>query len=120
MPSKLDPDSAWLVEIQSAVSMISTFCAGMDQAGFVADARTSAAVAMYLLVIGESSRRLTVAAQQEAPEVPWALIVSLCNRIAHGYSSIDRTIVWAIVDGHLPTLKTAVDRMLAARGEAAP
>jgi uncharacterized protein with HEPN domain len=117
MPSKPDPDAAWLVEIQSAIDMINSFCAGIDRAAFVADARTSAAVAMYLLVIGEAARRLPNAVQQEAPEVPWPLIVSLRNRIAHGYSSIDRGIVWSIVEGHLPVLKSAADRMLTARGE---
>lgn len=74
---------------------------------------------MYLIVIGESARALDVATLGEAPEIPWAQIVSLRNRIAHGYQSIDRATIWAIVQTHLQPLRVAVQRMLASRGEQA-
>jgi uncharacterized protein with HEPN domain len=58
MPSTPDPDLAWLVEIQSAIAQIMSFCAGLDRVSFLADARTCAAVAMFLVVIGEAARKL--------------------------------------------------------------
>lgn len=112
-----DGSAAWLVEIEDAISNISAFTSGLDQQTFVADVRTCAATAMFLVVIGEAARRLPAAVQDEAPEIPWPVIVSLRNRIAHGYRSIDHNIVWGIVQAHLPPLQAATRRMLAARGE---
>lgn len=112
-----DASTAWLVEIEDAIGHIRAFTQGLDGPAFVADARTCAATAMYLMVIGEAARRLPASVQGEAPEIPWPMIVSLRNRIAHGYRSIDHQIVWEIVDTHLAPLQAAARRMLAARGE---
>jgi uncharacterized protein with HEPN domain len=79
-----DGSAAGLVEIDDAINHILAFTAGMDEAAYVTDARTCAATAMYLVVIGETARRLPAAVQAEAPEIPWPVIISLRNRIAHG------------------------------------
>lgn len=113
----LDPDTAWLVEIDNAIDQIGTFVSGYDKARFLADERTCAATAMYLLVIGEAARCLSHAARTEAPDIPWPLIVSLRHRIAHGYKSIDHQIVWDIVERHLAPLQAVVKSMLKRRGE---
>jgi uncharacterized protein with HEPN domain len=115
-----DRDAALLLEIKTAAQHIETFVAGFDETAFLADDRTSAAVAMYLIVIGECARAISTGAQSEAPEVPWPQIIALRNRIAHGYQSIDRPAIWAIATIHIPSLRAAVRRMLAARGESEP
>lgn len=115
-----DRSAAFLLEIEEAIQHIGSFVETVDQAAFLTDRKTSAAVAMYLLVIGESAGKLSEEVRDEAPEIPWVNVVSLRNRIAHGYSSIDRAAIWRIVGEHLPTLKIAVRRLLAARGEPPP
>lgn len=112
-----EQDAAWLVEIEDAIARIEQFTSGYDKQRFLADERTCAAVAMYILVIGEAARRLSHVSKNEAPEIPWPIIVSLRHRIAHGYKSIDQRIVWDIVENHFAPLRAAVARMLAARGE---
>ena len=113
-----DRDTARLIEIATAAGYIETFVTGLDEATFLGDSRTSAAVAMYLIVIGESARALSDATQGEAPEIPWPQIVALRNRIAHGYQTIDRSAIWTIATTQLASLVVSVHRMLAARGEA--
>jgi len=112
-----DRDAALLLEIESAIGHIESFVAGFDALSFQGDNRTSAAVAMYLIVIGESARSLSDQTRSEAPEIPWPQIIALRNRIAHGYQTIDRTAMWAITQEHLPPLRAAMRRMLASRGE---
>lgn len=115
-----DRDAALLLEIETATGFIESFVAGFDAEAFLADSRTSAAVAMYLIVIGESGRALSATAQEEAPEIPWSQVVALRNRIAHGYQSIDRLAIWTIVQTHIPPLRAAARRLLNARGEPPP
>ena len=38
------------------------------------------------------------------PGVPWSSIVSLRNRLIHGYDDIDHDIVWEVVTTDLPAL----------------
>lgn len=39
-------------------------------------------------------------------------IISMRNRVIHGYDKIDNEIVWGIIMRHLPELKTEVDNLL--------
>lgn len=107
-----------LVEIEDAINSIRTYTSGLDQASFMADQLRCDATAMQLIVIGEAANQIPDdVLGKEAPEIPWANIVGLRNRIAHGYRSVDYGIVWNVTQQHLAPLGAAVRRMLAARGE---
>ncbi len=113
----LDRDAALLLEIETAIGQIESFIPGFTETAFINDNRAAAAVSMCLIVIGESARGISDSARGEAPEVPWTQIVGLRNRLAHGYQNIDRAAIWAIVQQDLQPLRTAVRRLLRARGE---
>ena len=40
-------------------------------------------------------------------------IISMRNRVIHGYDKIDDEIVWGTIVRHLPTLKTEIENLLA-------
>ena len=40
-------------------------------------------------IVGEAANRVSSAAQQKHPEVPWSQIVGMRNRLVHGYDVID-------------------------------
>lgn len=110
-----DPSLAWLVEIETAIGNLKAFTQGMDQEAFLADTRTCSATAMQLIVVGEAASRLPPPVWAEAPEIPWPAIISLRNRIAHGYRTIDHRIVWDIAQKDIPALEAVVARMIANR-----
>ncbi|MEO7026137.1 MAG: HepT-like ribonuclease domain-containing protein [Caulobacteraceae bacterium] len=99
--------------IGDRVSLVRGWAEEMDEAAFLVDPLTRDAVAMSLLVIGETARRLGDETKARAPEIPWPAIHSLRNRIAHGYETVDHRLVWQIVSDDLPLLAAAVDRLLA-------
>lgn len=39
------------------------------------------------------------------PEVPWAVMYAMRNRLSHGYDTIDLAVVWKVVERDLPALK---------------
>ncbi len=39
-------------------------------------------------------------------------IISMRNRVIHGYDKIDNEIIWGTIVRHLPTLKTEVENLL--------
>ena len=39
-------------------------------------------------------------------------IISMRNRVIHGYDKIDNEIIWGTIVRHLPTLKLEIDKLL--------
>ena len=103
-----------LQAMAARIGLVRGWAEEMDEETFLDDAMAKDAMAMSLLVIGETARRLLDKTKQAAPDVPWPAIQSLRNRIAHGYETVDHRMVWRIVLDDLPELAEAIDRLLAA------
>ncbi len=101
----------YLQHILEAVSNIDEYTAGMDLAGFMVDRKTSDAVIRNLEVIGEASNNITKHHPEFAishPQVPWGVAYEMRNALAHGYFSVDLTIVWQTIQNDLPVLERQV------------
>lgn len=72
---------------------------------FKGDRVLQKAVIYTLQVIGEAANYLSKAAQAKAPDVEWPRIVSLRNRIAHGYFGLELDAIWRIATEDAPRLK---------------
>ncbi|WP_164468213.1 DUF86 domain-containing protein [Caulobacter vibrioides] len=103
-----------LAQLLEAIEQIEAYVDGVDQTGFLADRMRRDAVAMNLLVIGESAAaRLPPSIRDLEQEIDWRAAIDLRNRIARGYASVSFTIVWSVVVVELPGLRAAVERMIA-------
>ena len=58
--------------------------------------------------MGEAANRVTNDTRQQHPDIPWTQIISLRNRLIHGYDAIDLDILWKILKEDLPVL---IDRL---------
>ena len=105
-----------LLAIAERISLVRSFAAEMTEETFIADVMRRDAAAMSLLIIGETTRRLLETTKGLAPEIPWSAIVSLRNRIAHGYETVDHRLVWRVLADDLPALADAVERILGSAG----
>ncbi len=114
----LDRAVLHLTRLVEAVDAVEGHVAGVDRAAFLSDGLRRDAVAMNLQIIGEAARHLTTAERAEAPEIPWPQVVNLRHRISHDYRTVNFNLVFDIIENDLAPLRAAVQRMLAARGEA--
>ena len=80
---------------------------------FLADAKTVKAVAADLTIVGEAARHVPDAVVQAHPEIPWALMRGMRNRIVHGYYQVDPVIVWDTCQNDLPALIDPLKKLLA-------
>jgi uncharacterized protein with HEPN domain len=71
---------------------------------FCADTRTVDAVVRNLEIIGEASRGIPDDKQLLKPEIDWAAIRGLRNRIVHETFGLSLSVIWAIVQTDLPVL----------------
>lgn len=72
-----------------------------------------AALQRFLDVLGEAASKTAEATRATLPSVPWREIVSMRNRLVHGYSTIDDDIVWEVVKTDLPRIVSALENSLA-------
>ncbi|MDO8738310.1 DUF86 domain-containing protein [Candidatus Deferrimicrobium sp.] len=63
-------------------------------------------------ILGEAASKVTDATRESLPEIPWRDIISMRNRLIHGYFDIDTTIVWKTVALELPPLEHALEKVL--------
>lgn len=77
----------------------------------------SLALVRLLEIIGEAANRIPKEEQANYPQIPWSQIVSLRNRLIHGYDSVDLDIVWQIITRDLPVLITALHEILSEKDQ---
>ncbi len=63
-------------------------------------------------VIGEAAAQTSQAFQDTHPEIPWAQIIAMRNRLIHAYFDVDVDRVWDTVVDDLPPLMVALERMV--------
>jgi uncharacterized protein with HEPN domain len=69
------------------------------------------ALVQLLQIVGEAAARVSPAITTANPQIPWAQIVALRNRLIHGYDVIDLDIVWSILSSDLPALIVELERL---------
>jgi uncharacterized protein with HEPN domain len=75
------------------------------------------ALLQLLLILGEAASRISSACQETHPEIPWRQIISLRNRLIHGYDTIDFDILWKIITTDLPSLIASLENAVASAEE---
>jgi uncharacterized protein with HEPN domain len=70
------------------------------------------AVVRNLEIIGEAVKRLPNAIREQYQDVPWKQAAGMRDELIHEYFGVDYEIVWAVIDQHLPRLKTQIQEIL--------
>jgi len=76
------------------------------------DRTLNLALTRLLEIIGEAANRVPEDFQIENPSVSWSQIISLRNRLIHGYDSVDFDLLWNVVTHDLPELVQALEKIL--------
>lgn len=63
-------------------------------------------------IIGEAASRVTSSTQDQCIDIPWMHVVSMRNRLVHGYFDIDLERIWFTVTEDLPLLIEALQKIL--------
>jgi len=103
-----------LQAILEAVNGIETATSGKTLADFSSNWLLRHGVQRGIEIISEAVRRLPSELQQSQPQIPWAQIAGIGNVLRHEYHRVSDTIIWNVVQNHLPPLKAAIIPMIAA------
>jgi len=78
-----------------------------------ADRLLNLALVRLLEIVGEAAGRVPQEVCARHTKVPWPQIISLRNRLIHGYDSVDFDILWQIITTDLPPLIASLEVIIA-------
>ena len=87
------------------------------QRGGLDDGLVFDAVRVRLIEIGEAVKDISAELLVTEPEIPWRDVAGMRDQLAHRYFDTAHGIVQGTVDGDLPPLVAAVERMMIRLGE---
>lgn len=106
----------YLGHINEAIVRIHRYVEDLSEIDFLNDEKTQDAVVRNFEIIGEAARNIErhhPAFAAEHDEVPWSLLYTMRNRVAHGYFKVDFELVWKTIHADLPSLREQILALLA-------
>jgi uncharacterized protein with HEPN domain len=103
-------DEVYRAHILDALALIREYVGGLDKTSFVGDSLRRDAVVRQLMIVGEAARRLSAEFRARYPDIPWADIVGMRNRLVHDYINVDWDLVWDTVHYDVPFLQARLGR----------
>lgn len=89
------------------------FAAGRPRADLDTDRMLVLAVIKCVEIVGEAASRVSQETIAAHPEIPWADIVGMRNRLVHVYFDVDADRVWDTLTDDLPFLVSTLGKLLA-------
>jgi len=106
-------DLVRLQHILEAASKARDIATGKSRDDLDTDEILRFALIHLLELVGEAATGLSTELREQEPEVPWAKVIALRNRLIHGYFDVDLDIVWDTIQTRLPSLIEAVEAVIA-------
>ncbi len=105
-------DSVRLLHILDAARKAVALAAGKVRVEIETNHVTQLALARLLEIVGEAAGKVSPACREAHPEIPWAAMGGLRNRLAHAYFDVDLDVLLDIVANDLPALIRKVEALL--------
>jgi len=110
----------FLQDILAACQSIIGFAQGMTLEAYLADEKTRYAVMRGYEIMGEAVRHVPDAIKSANPDIPWATMAAVRNRIVHAYFGIDDTILFTTIDAELRPLLARLEALVRDHGQTPP
>ncbi|MDJ0729125.1 MAG: DUF86 domain-containing protein [Crocosphaera sp.] len=105
-------DKEIILDIVKACRLILVFTREMNQDDFLEDEKTQSSVLYQIIIIGEGVNRLSETFKANYPNIPFAKIKGMRNRVTHEYKEVDMEIVWKAIEKDIPELLTQLTPLI--------
>lgn len=102
----------YLTHILESADLIESYVAGVDLLNFSEDRQRQDAVVRRLGIIGEAVKNLPQELRAQHPDVPWARIAGMRDKVIHDYMGVDYELVWTVATEMVAGLKQQVQVIL--------
>jgi uncharacterized protein with HEPN domain len=109
----LKADSVRLQHMLDAANEALSFVAEKSRFELSHDRARVLALVKSIEIVGEAASKLSREFRSRSPEIPWADIIAMRNRLIHGYFDINTDVIWRTVTEELPPLVKQIETLLA-------
>lgn len=105
----------YLLHMLDALDQISKYTAGVSEEQFLSNRMLQDAVVRNIGIVGEAAKQLLDVAPEfssKHPEIPFAQVYGMRNRVIHGYASVNPSVVWDSVRDDVPQLRRQIVEVL--------
>ena len=103
-----------LYHMLDAAEEAMSFVRDKDRKSLDQDRMIVLAIIKDIEIVGEAASRISDETKQAAPDIPWASITGMRNRLIHAYFDINLDILWQTVSKDLPELASKLKEAIAA------
>ncbi|WP_313887386.1 DUF86 domain-containing protein [Nodosilinea sp. LEGE 07088] len=96
-----------------AAQRAQSFAENMSWETFVVDFKTQSAVLYQIAILGEAVKRLSSELRSQHPNIPWAAMAGMRDKLIHDYEGVDVERVWLTLQSSIPDLLQAINSLLA-------
>ena len=107
---KRDP-RVYLDDILEAIQRIEQYSSYPDYSAFEKDKKTIDAVIRNFEVIGEASKKIPLAIRRKYPDIPWAEMAGMRDKLIHEYFGVNAQILWKTIKDDLPQIKPLIKKI---------
>lgn len=93
-----------LLDIYQSAQIITAYVEGLSEPDFSRTLVLQDAVVRRLLIVGEAAGRVSEESCNSLPDIEWAKIRGLRNRLVHEYDNISLEVIWNITQTEIPEL----------------
>jgi uncharacterized protein with HEPN domain len=105
-------DEIRIKHMLDAVEEALTFVRNRDREHLDQDRMLVLALIKDIEIVGEAASRISDETKQAAPDIPWANITGMRNRLIHAYFDINLDILWQTVSKDLPELSAKLNQVI--------
>ncbi len=91
-----------LQEMAQSIAQILSYTKAVSFPEFVSNTMLCDAVQRQFEILGEATSHVPFSIQKKFKDIPWSMMYSLRNHIAHEYFDVDYEILWEIIQHDLP------------------
>lgn len=101
----------FLNDMVKACQPILRFTDGMTLEQYLDDEKTRYAVMRAYEILGEAVRHVPEPLKAANPQIPWATMAAVRNRVVHGYFGIDDSILFVTIEEDIRPLIPALESL---------
>lgn len=101
-------DNTYLRHMLDAIERIKNHISGATFVEFVNNFMMIDAVIRQIEILGEAAIHLSDEFQNSHPEIPFASMIGMRNKLIHGYDDVELEVVWKTYEEDLDNLKKVI------------
>ena len=109
--SKHDPIIR-LLHMRDYVQKAMKLLEGKSQQALEEDEVLCLALTHLVELVGKAANKCPIEIRDRYSQIPWAKIISMRNRLIHGYDSVDIDILWNAITKNFPELIAELNKII--------